>query len=270
MKKILSAILVIAMIASFATVAAFAATAPVTLTAPEIEVKEGETSATFKIVVSGIDTTLGLGAAKGTVAVKDAEGNALTITTLKKGFKALPGQFVGSAANGTFMWTDLDGVLNDEETAFEPSFDLAEITVAIPEGAAAGTVYTIEVTRDPSDANYLTVKIPDGETQTAALGATTVNGSITVKGEEVVTQAPTDKPVDTEEPPIGTEKPVDTNKPAENPDTNKGGEATAPATEKPAEDGKTAPQTGDAMIIVAIAMVVALGTAIVVKKVNVK
>lgn len=270
MKKILSAILVIAMIASFATVAAFAATAPVTLTAPEIEVKEGETSATFKIVVSGIDTTLGLGAAKGTVAVKDAEGNALTITTLKKGFKALPGQFVGSAANGTFMWTDLDGVLNDEETAFEPSFDLAEITVAIPEGAAAGTVYTIEVTRDPSDANYLTVKIPDGETQTAALGATTVNGSITVKGEEVVTQAPTDKPVDTEVP-IDSEKPVDTNKPAENPDTNKGGEATeAPATEKPAEDGKTAPQTGDAMIIVAIAMVVALGTAIVVKKVNVK
>ena len=135
------------------------------------------------------------------------------------------------AESGTVMWADT------AKGTMEPSVVFANVTVALPDGIAVGDSFEVKIIVSNDPANYISfVEVDD---DTVAYGAKGVAGSITV---------------------------VD----AEAEETTDGATTVADSTTAPADDGKKAPQTGDVAIIVVAAMIVALGTAIVVKKVNVK
>lgn len=244
MKKLFTAILLVAMIASIASVAAFAADyQPVTVSADNITVEEGATEAVVTVKVAN-PNALGLSTVLATVKV---EGTQVT---------AVKGLLVGQnqpndlpADEARLLWADTATGTHDAEFAF------AEFTVAIPEGAKVGDVLTVEVIVSDDEDNYQSFDNDADLGDTVGYGATAVNGSITI----------VEKAVDPEPQPQPQPGPVDgSDKPAESvsdkPEESK----------KAAEGGKKAPQTGDVAIIVVAAMVVALGTAIVVKKVNVK
>ena len=250
MKKLLTAILVVAMIASIAAVASFADYDPLTITAGTVEVEEGATEAIVPITISGIPTELGISSI--TVTVK-AEGTTLSLEG------KLAGQNVAGdpAESVSLMWADVSKGCKEAEVLF------AEATVAIPEGAKAGDEITVEVLVSDDPDNYLSFEEVDGDT--VGFGATGVNGKITVVEAKPVDSGSgsgSDSDSDSDSAivePIGSED-----------QSGEASETEAAGTEGENKGGKTSPQTSDVAIIVVVAMVVALGTAIVVKKVNVK
>jgi hypothetical protein len=235
MKKLLTAILVIAMIASIATVAAFADYEPLTITAGEVTVEEGATEAIVPVTITGVPEDLGISSI--TITVK-AAGTTITAIEGKLGGNNVPGD---PGESVSFMWADIS------KGAKTATVDFADVKVAIPADAKAGDEIVVEIITSDDPDNYLSFEEVDGDT--VGFGAVGVNGKITIteKGDDSTDTEPVTEPVSE----TGTAKVTES-------DTAK------------ADDGKKAPQTGDVAIIVVAAMIVALGTAIVVKKVNVK
>ena len=284
MKKLLAAILVISMIASLAVVFSFAeddttvaddTTAaaedktigadenpgeiptigatdadgsasdagerdPLTISAGEVTAEIGATEVVVPITVSGIDAILGIGSVLVTVKVEGA-----TIKEIAQADLTTGNWEVGALTDsGTVLWADIT------TGSKAPSVVFANVTVTLPAELKVDDKLDVQVLVDKDPAMYLSLEEQDGDV--VAYGAKAVAGSITI----------VDKPVETES---QTLAPVVTDTDVVEPVSE-----TAAATTAAENDGKHAPQTGDAAIIVVAVMIVALGTAVVVKKVSAK
>ena len=242
MKKLVTALLAVMMIASLASLAAFA-DGETAFHVMDTTVEEGATEVTVTVNIENTPAA-GITGAKWFINYDEA----LTLKKAEKGTFTAEGQF-GTSQNLTdkpysFLWAlGIDVVKVDGS--------LCTVTFALPEGAKAGDTYSVSVTY--SEADTLDMNLESYK------GFTMIDGTISVvaKAEpsDTITEAP--KPDDT------TKMPDDTTKKAD--DTTK----KADDTTKKADDNKSA-ATGDMIAVVAAVMVVALGAAIVVKKVNVK
>lgn len=298
MKKFLSVLLAVVMIASISAVATFAADPAFVASAVT-----GTAGSEVDVTIS-FENNPGTAAAKISVAydpaltlVKTAAGPVMT----KSGTAATESPDL-TVNPYLYVW-----VLGTKETAENGVF--STMTFKIPEGAAADTKYDIKVTYSADDTYNLAEE---------AIAYTTVDGSITVVGAEAavidtLTNLPAagDLTLDDKEAvdnaktaydaltpdeqakvpaelvtklndaiaaiaaleaaatdTSDTATSADTTDAATSADTTDADTTDADTTAAPKKD--TAAQTGDMMAIVIVAMVVALGAAVVVKKVNVK
>ena len=244
MKKLVTALLAVMMIASLASLAAFADGATA-FHVMDTTVEEGATEVTVTVNVENTPAA-GITGAKWFINYDEA----LTLKKAEKGTFTAEGQF-GTSQNltdkpYTFLWA-----LGTDAVKVDGS--LCTVTFTLPEGAKAGDTYSVSVTYSEDDTLDMNLE--------SYKGFTMINGTISVVEKSVpsdtITEAPKDDPT-TEAP-----KPDDTTKMPD--DTTK----KADDTTKKADDNKSA-ATGDMIAVVAAVMVVALGAAIVVKKVNVK
>ena len=242
MKKLVTALLAVMMIASLASLAAFADGATA-FHVMDTTVEEGATEVTVTVNVENTPAA-GITGAKWFINYDEA----LTLKKAEKGTFTAEGQF-GTSQNLTdkpysFLWA-----LGTDAVKVDGS--LCTVTFTLPEGAKAGDTYSVSVTYSEDDTLDMNLE--------SYKGFTMINGTISVVEKSVpsdtTTEAP--KPDDTTKMPDDTTKmPDDTTKKADD-------------TTKKADDNKSA-ATGDMIAVVAAVMVVALGAAIVVKKVNVK
>ena len=239
MKKLVTALLAVMMIASLASLAAFADGATA-FHVMDTTVEEGATEVTVTVNVENTPVA-GITGAKWFINYDEA----LTLKKAEKGTFTAEGQF-GTSQNLTdkpysFLWA-----LGTDAVKVDGS--LCTVTFTLPEGAKAGDTYSVSVTY--SEDNTLDMNLESYK------GFTMINGTISVVEKSVpsdtTTEAPKDDPT--------TEAPK-----ADDDDTTK----KADDTTKKADDNKSA-ATGDMIAVVAAVMVVALGAAIGVKKVNVK
>ena len=239
MKKLVTALLAVMMIASLASLAAFADGATA-FHVMDTTVEEGATEVTVTVNVENTPAA-GITGAKWFINYDEA----LTLKKAEKGTFTAEGQF-GTSQNLTdkpysFLWAlGIDAVKVDGS--------LCTVTFTLPEGAKAGDTYSVSVTYSEDDTLDMNLE--------SYKGFTMINGTISVVEKSVpsdtTTEAPKDDPT--------TEAPKD------DPTTEA---PKADDTTKKADDNKSA-ATGDMIAVVAAVMVVALGAAIVVKKVNVK
>ena len=234
MKKLVTALLAVMMIASLASLAAFADGATA-FHVMDTTVEEGATEVTVTVNVENTPAA-GITGAKWFINYDEA----LTLKKAEKGTFTAEGQF-GTSQNLTdkpysFLWA-----LGTDAVKVDGS--LCTVTFTLPEGAKAGDTYSVSVTYSEDDTLDMNLE--------SYKGFTMINGTISVVEKSVPSdEAPKDDPT-TEAP-----KADDTIKKADD-------------TTKKADDNKSA-ATGDMIAVVAAVMVVALGAAIVVKKVNVK
>ena len=217
MKKLLIAILVVSMIASLAVVYAFADDAvvpegdgitasdpgqhdPITIEALDVEAEEGATEVEVPVVVSDIDPEIGISAI---IASFEVEGAEIKADGVKAG--ELPGDNLLIAQFEDYdvvYWADAAGIKND-------NVQFVTLTVAIPEDAKEGDVYTVKVLVDQDPDMYLSVE--NGEDgNRISYGAIGEAGLITITP-PVVDSSDTAEPISTEEP--GTEEPISTEEP---------------------------------------------------------
>jgi len=242
MKKLVTALLAVMMIASLASLAAFADGEKTAFHVMDTTVEEGATEVTVTVNIENTPAA-GITGAKWFINYDEA----LTLKKAEKGTFTAEGQF-GTSQNLTdkpysFLWA-----LGTDVVKVDGS--LCTVTFALPEGAKAGDTYSVSVTY--SEADTLDMNLESYK------GFTMINGTISVVEKSV--------PSDT----TAKAEPTDTTKKAD--DTTKKADDTtkkADDTTKKADDNKSA-ATGDMIAVVAAVMVVALGAAIVVKKVNVK
>lgn len=242
MKKLVTALLAVMMIASLASLAAFADGEKTAFHVMDTTVEEGATEVTVTVNIENTPAA-GITGAKWFINYDEA----LTLKKAEKGTFTAEGQF-GTSQNLTdkpysFLWA-----LGTDVVKVDGS--LCTVTFTLPEGAKVGDTYSVSVTY--SEADTLDMNLESYK------GFTMINGTISVV-EKSVPSDTTAKAVPTDT----TEKADDTTKKAD--DTTK----KADDTTKKADDNKSA-ATGDMIAVVAAVMVVALGAAIVVKKVNVK
>ena len=239
MKKLVTALLAVMMIASLASLAAFADGATA-FHVMDTTVEEGATEVTVTVNVENTPAA-GITGAKWFINYDEA----LTLKKAEKGTFTAEGQF-GTSQNLTdkpysFLWA-----LGTDAVKVDGS--LCTVTFTLPEGAKAGDTYSVSVTYSEDDTLDMNLE--------SYKGFTMINGTISVVEKSVPsdtnTEAPKDDPT--------TEAPKD------DPTTEA---PKADDTTKKADDNKSA-ATGDMIAVVAAVMVVALGAAIVVKKVNVK
>ena len=248
MKKLVTALLAVMMIASLASLAAFADGATA-FHVMDTTVEEGATEVTVTVNVENTPAA-GITGAKWFINYDEA----LTLKKAEKGTFTAEGQF-GTSQNLTdkpysFLWA-----LGTDAVKVDGS--LCTVTFTLPEGAKAGDTYSVSVTYSEDDTLDMNLE--------SYKGFTMINGTISVVEKSVPsdtnTEAPKDDPT--------TEAPKDdptTEAPKDDPTTEA---PKADDTTKKADDNKSA-ATGDMIAVVAAVMVVALGAAIVVKKVNVK
>ena len=246
MKKLVTALLAVMMIASLASLAAFADGATA-FHVMDTTVEEGATEVTVTVNVENTPAA-GITGAKWFINYDEA----LTLKKAEKGTFTAEGQF-GTSQNLTdkpysFLWA-----LGTDAVKVDGS--LCTVTFTLPEGAKAGDAYSVSVTYSEDDTLDMNLE--------SYKGFTMINGTISVVEKSVpsdtTTEAPKDDPT--------TEAPKDdptTEAPKADDTTKKADDTT-----KKADDNKSA-ATGDMIAVVAAVMVVALGAAIVVKKVNVK
>ncbi|MFR5889926.1 MAG: cohesin domain-containing protein [Lachnospiraceae bacterium] len=246
MKKLVTALLAVMMIASLASLAAFADGATA-FHVMDTTVEEGATEVTVTVNVENTPAA-GITGAKWFINYDEA----LTLKKAEKGTFTAEGQF-GTSQNLTdkpysFLWA-----LGTDAVKVDGS--LCTVTFTLPEGAKAGDTYSVSVTYSEDDTLDMNLE--------SYKGFTMINGTISVVEKSVpsdtTTEAPKDDPT--------TEAPKDdptTEAPKADDTTKKADDTT-----KKADDNKSA-ATGDMIAVVAAVMVVALGAAIVVKKVNVK
>ncbi len=266
MKKLLTVVLAIAMIASIACVAASAASTG-KIVAGSVTVEEGTAVADVK--VSFADLSKKIKAATATIEVTG--GATMTPIALDENGDATddPEEIAMIApvhdrilTSGILGWADLseDGTTTGfvwvDPMGATDSTDLFTLKVNIPEDAKAGDTYEVKIGLTTEPESYL-------DSSQNEMEMTAVNATITVIAKTIITDKPTDEVTDAPDTDEPTQAPTDA------PDTD------APVTDAPTQaptnnGGQSAPSTGDAAIVVVVAMVVALGTAIVVKKVNVK
>ena len=238
MKKLVTALLAVMMIASLASLAAFADGEKTAFHVMDTTVEEGATEVTVTVNIENTPAA-GITGAKWFINYDEA----LTLKKAEKGTFTAEGQF-GTSQNLTdkpysFLWA-----LGTDVVKVDGS--LCTVTFTLPEGAKAGDTYSVSVTY--SEADTLDMNLESYK------GFTMINGTISVVEKSVPSDTTTEAPKDdntTEAP-----KADDTTKKADD-------------TTKKADDNKSA-ATGDMIAVVAAVMVVALGAAIVVKKVNVK
>lgn len=231
MKKLVTALLAVMMIASLASLAAFADGEKTAFHVMDTTVEEGATEVTVTVNIENTPAA-GITGAKWFINYDEA----LTLKKAEKGTFTAEGQF-GTSQNLTdkpysFLWA-----LGTDVVKVDGS--LCTVTFALPEGAKAGDTYSVSVTYSEDDTLDMNLE--------SYKGFTMINGTISVVEKSVpsdtTTEAPKDDPT-TEAPKVDD-------------------------TTKKADDNKSA-ATGDMIAVVAAVMVVALGAAIVVKKVNVK
>ena len=244
MKKLVTALLAVMMIASLASLAAFADGATA-FHVMDTTVEEGATEVTVTVNVENTPAA-GITGAKWFINYDEA----LTLKKAEKGTFTAEGQF-GTSQNLTdkpysFLWA-----LGTDAVKVDGS--LCTVTFTLPEGAKAGDTYSVSVTYSEDDTLDMNLE--------SYKGFTMINGTISVVEKSVPSDTTTEAPKD--DPTTEAPKPDDTTKKAD--DTTK----KADDTTKKADDNKSA-ATGDMIAVVAAVMVVALGAAIVVKKVNVK
>lgn len=243
MKKLVTALLAVMMIASLASLAAFADGEKTAFHVMDTTVEEGATEVTVTVNIENTPAA-GITGAKWFINYDEA----LTLKKAEKGTFTAEGQF-GTSQNLTdkpysFLWAlGIDVVKVDGS--------LCTVTFALPEGAKAGDTYSVSVTY--SEADTLDMNLESYK------GFTMINGTISVVEKSVPSGTTTEAPA-----PGSTEE----SKPQE-PTATATAEPKADDTTKKADDNKSA-ATGDMIAVVAAVMVVALGAAIVVKKVNVK
>lgn len=205
-------------------------------------VEEGATEVTVTVNIENTPAA-GITGAKWFINYDEA----LTLKKAEKGTFTAEGQF-GTSQNLTdkpysFLWA-----LGTDAVKVDGS--LCTVTFTLPEGAKAGDTYSVSVTYSEDDTLDMNLE--------SYKGFTMINGTISVVEKSVPSDTTAKaEPTDT------TAEPTDTTKKAD--DTTK----KADDTTKKADDNKSA-ATGDMIAVVAAVMVVALGAAIVVKKVNVK
>ena len=243
MKKLVTALLAVMMIASLASLAAFADGEKTAFHVMDTTVEEGATEVTVTVNIENTPAA-GITGAKWFINYDEA----LTLKKAEKGTFTAEGQF-GTSQNLTdkpysFLWA-----LGTDVVKVDGS--LCTVTFALPEGAKAGDTYSVSVTY--SEADTLDMNLESYK------GFTMIDGTISV----VAKAEPSDTTTEAPKPDDTTKMPDDTTKKAD--DTTK----KADDTTKKADDNKSA-ATGDMIAVVAAVMVVALGAAIVVKKVNVK
>lgn len=242
MKKLVTALLAVMMIASLASLAAFADGEKTAFHVMDTTVEEGATEVTVTVNIENTPAA-GITGAKWFINYDEA----LTLKKAEKGTFTAEGQF-GTSQNLTdkpysFLWA-----LGTDVVKVDGS--LCTVTFTLPEGAKVGDTYSVSVTY--SEADTLDMNLESYK------GFTMINGTISVVEKSVPSDTTAKaEPTDT------TAKADDTTKKAD--DTTK----KADDTTKKADDNKSA-ATGDMIAVVAAVMVVALGAAIVVKKVNVK
>ena len=244
MKKLVTALLAVMMIASLASLAAFADGATA-FHVMDTTVEEGATEVTVTVNVENTPAA-GITGAKWFINYDEA----LTLKKAEKGTFTAEGQF-GTSQNLTdkpysFLWA-----LGTDAVKVDGS--LCTVTFTLPEGAKAGDTYSVSVTYSEDDTLDMNLE--------SYKGFTMINGTISVVEKSVPSDTTTEAPKD--DPTTEAPKADDTTKKAD--DTTK----KADDTTKKADDNKSA-ATGDMIAVVAAVMVVALGAAIVVKKVNVK
>ena len=243
MKKLVTALLAVMMIASLASLAAFADGEKTAFHVMDTTVEEGATEVTVTVNIENTPAA-GITGAKWFINYDEA----LTLKKAEKGTFTAEGQF-GTSQNLTdkpysFLWAlGIDAVKVDGS--------LCTVTFTLPEGAKAGDTYSVSVTYSEDDTLDMNLE--------SYRGFTMINGTISV----VAKAEPSDTTTEAPKPDDTTKMPDDTTKKAD--DTTK----KADDTTKKADDNKSA-ATGDMIAVVAAVMVVALGAAIVVKKVNVK
>ena len=252
MKKFLSAILVVLMVASVASVAAFAADGAAIHVA-DVEVELGATEVVVPINVENMPEG-GITSAK--IFVSYDEKLTAVEGILDKE------QFTNNATWSPMDQTPLTWLYIHGTAAQTNDGMLCAVKFALPADAAVGDTYAVSVELSAED-------IFDMDEKEVAFEA--INGSITVVEPTTAsetTEAPDTEAPDTEAP--DTEAPADDTKADDTKaDDTKADDTEAPAaTDKPADN--KAPATGDMVFVVLAVMVVALGAAIVVKKVNVK
>ena len=236
MKKLVTALLAVMMIASLASLAAFADGEKTAFHVMDTTVEEGATEVTVTVNIENTPAA-GITGAKWFINYDEA----LTLKKAEKGTFTAEGQF-GTSQNLTdkpysFLWA-----LGTDVVKVDGS--LCTVTFALPEGAKAGDTYSVSVTY--SEADTLDMNLESYK------GFTMIDGTISV----VAKAEPSDTTTEAPKPDDTTKMPDDTTKKADD-------------TTKKADDNKSA-ATGDMIAVVAAVMVVALGAAIVVKKVNVK
>ena len=237
MKKLVTALLAVMMIASLASLAAFA-DGETAFHVMDTTVEEGATEVTVTVNIENTPAA-GITGAKWFINYDEA----LTLKKAEKGTFTAEGQF-GTSQNLTdkpysFLWA-----LGTDVVKVDGS--LCTVTFALPEGAKAGDTYSVSVTY--SEADTLDMNLESYK------GFTMIDGTISVVEKSVPSDTTTEAPKD--DPTTEAPKADDTTKKADD-------------TTKKADDNKSA-ATGDMIAVVAAVMVVALGAAIVVKKVNVK
>lgn len=250
MKKLLTVVLAIAMIASIACVAAFAEGEElnkVTIKAGDVEIAEGATEIQVPII---IEYTHDNGFAAMKINNVEIEG-----ATFKEKVKA-EGIFAYALGDGAEMLAVANIDDNANMISIPSGTTVATYTFTLAEAAKAGDEFTVVITPGTSD------EFCDATEDANNLEPVVAEGKITVVA------ATTEAPVTTEEPTPDTSAPVSDSDTSKGDDTSKKDDDTS----KKDDDKKPnpAPSTGDAAIVVVAAMIVALGTAIVVKKVNVK
>ena len=228
MKKLVTALLAVMMIASLASLAAFADGATA-FHVMDTTVEEGATEVTVTVNIENTPAA-GITGAKWFINYDEA----LTLKKAEKGTFTAEGQF-GTSQNLTdkpysFLWA-----LGTDAVKVDGS--LCTVTFTLPEGAKAGDAYSVSVTYSEDDTLDMNLE--------SYKGFTMINGTISV----VAKAEPSDTTTEAPKPDDTTKMPDDTT--------------------KKADDNKSA-ATGDMIAVVAAVMVVALGAAIVVKKVNVK
>lgn len=246
MKKFLSAILVVLMVASVASVAAFAADGAAIHVA-DVEVEKGTTEVVVPINVENMPEG-GITSAKIFVSYDEK----LTVVETILDTVQFTNNATWSPKDATpLIWLYIHGTAAQTNDGM-----LCAVKFAIPDDAKVGDTYAVSVELSAED-------IFDMDEKEVAFEA--INGSITVV--EPTTASETTEAPDTEAP--DTEAPDDTKADDTKADDTKADDTKAPAaTDKPADN--KAPATGDMVFVVLAVMVVALGAAIVVKKVNVK
>lgn len=256
MKKIISVLCVLAMMASFACIGASAADVPVTFSVVADDVKPGDTEINAMLVVTLPEGATGyeLGAFKLEVAY-DASKMALTLNEDDELDWQVKGTTMTSPSPDvnpyTIIWADTNARFKSAGAN-----DAVALKFTLAKAAEIGDTFEINVTINEAlslaskDGTYVEVAYDAAAipvvnfASTVAAPATTTAAATTVADTTVADTTAADT----------TAAPAD--------DTT-----AAPATTK-APDKAT--QTGDMMFVVVAVMVVALGAAVVVKKVNVK
>ena len=238
MKKLVTALLAVMMTASLASLAAFADGEKTAFHVMDTTVEEGATEVTVTVNIENTPAA-GITGAKWFINYDEA----LTLKKAEKGTFTAEGQF-GTSQNLTdkpysFLWA-----LGTDAVKVDGS--LCTVTFTLPEGAKAGDTYSVSVTYSEDDTLDMNLE--------SYKGFTMINGTISVVEKSVPSDTTTEAPKD--DPTTEAPKVDDTTKKADD-------------TTKKADDNKSA-ATGDMIAVVAAVMVVALGAAIVVKKVNVK